>query len=185
MRIKINVWTKLALLAVALMIAAVPTALNVRAHHDDDTTTYRARLTGFGEVLPKLVDGTGKFTGTLSADKSSISWTLSWNNLTGPAQAAHIHFGQNQVNGMIVVFFCGGDGRPACPDGPGHSGTVSGTWTSADILGVAAQNVTAGDFAGFLKILNAHEGYANIHTTLFGGGEIRGQVSVDRDDDDK
>lgn len=187
MRIKINLRMKLALAAVALMIAAVPAALKVRASRDDDTT-YRARLTGFGEVLPKLADGTGRFTGTLSDDKKSISWTISWQNLTGPAQAAHIHFGQTQVNGNVVVFFCGGGGRPACPDGPGHSGTVTGTWTAADILAVPAQNVSAGDFAGFQRFLNAHEGYANIHTPLFPGGEIRGQVSVhdkDRDDDDK
>jgi len=174
------------ILATATLIAfATTNRVSVRADRDDDATTFRARLSGFGEVPPKLVDGQGKFTGTLSADKASITWTISWTGLTGPAQAAHIHFGQNQVNGNVVVFFCGGGGRPACPDGPGHSGTVSGTWTSADILAVGAQNVSAGDFAGFLRILNAHEGYANIHTTLFQGGEIRGQVSVrneDRDD---
>jgi len=84
------------------------------------------------------------------------------------------------------VFFCGGGGRPAYPDGPGHSGSVSGTWTAADVVAVSSQNVMAGDFAGFLKILRVHLGYANIHTALFGAGEIRGQVSVherDRDDD--
>jgi len=169
-----------------LMVVAIPNRFNARADHDD--TTYRARLNGFGEVPPKLVDGMGTFKGTLSADKMSISWTVSWTGLTGPAQAAHIHFGQPQVNGNVVVFFCGGGGRPACPDGPDHSGTVTGTWTAADIQAVAAQNVSAGDFAGFLRILNAKEGYANIHTPLFGGGEIRGQVSVhgeDRDDDDR
>jgi len=184
MRIKTNLWTKLALLAIALTIAAVPTALKVRANHDDDTTTYRARLTGFGEVPPKLVDGTGKFTGTLSADGNGISWTISWTGLTGAAQAAHIHFGQNQVNGNVVVFFCGGGGRPACPDGPGHSGTVSGTWTAADILAVPSQNVSAGDFAGFKRFVAAHEGYANIHTPNFPAGEIRGQVSVHQEDND-
>ncbi|HKE60725.1 MAG TPA: CHRD domain-containing protein [Pyrinomonadaceae bacterium] len=175
------------ILAAAILIAVAATAnrFNVRADHDDDATTFRARLSGFGEVPPKLVDGQGRFNGTLSQDKTSITWTISWTGLTGPAQAAHVHFGQNQVNGNVVVFFCGGGGRPACPDGPDHSGSVSGTWTSADILAVAAQNVSAGDLPGFLRILNANEGYANIHTTLFPGGEIRGQVSVrneDRDD---
>jgi len=116
---------------------------------------------------------------TLSADGSSIAWTLSYAGLTGGALAAHIHFGQPQNTGSVVVFFCGGGGRPACPDnGTDHSGTVTGTWTGADILGVPAQNVTAGDFAGFLKILNARLGYANVHTPNFPAGEIRGQVSV-------
>jgi hypothetical protein len=177
---------KFALCVLVFAIGAVPATLNVRADHDE-TTRYRARLSGFGEVPPKLVDGSGKFTGTLSEDKTSISWTISWTGLTGPAQAAHIHFGQTQVNGAVVVFFCGGGGRPACPDGPDHSGTVSGTWTAADILAVPAQGVAAGDFAGFQRFLRANLGYANIHTTQFAGGEIRGQVSVrgrDHDDDD-
>ena len=182
---KTNLRRAFILVAVTLTAIAAPTLFTARADHDDDTT-YRARLSGFGEVPPKLVDGRGRFTGTLSADHTSISWTMSWTGLTGPAQAAHIHFGQPQNVGSVVVFFCGGGGRPACPDGPGHSGTVTGTWTAADILAVPSQGVAAGDFAGFLRILNAKLGYANIHTTQFLGGEIRGQVSVhdrDRDED--
>jgi len=175
---KINPKRKIILAIVALM--AVAALITFTAHaQDDGATTYRARLIGFGEVPPKLVDGRGEFNGSLSADGSSLSWTLSWTGLTGPAQQAHIHFGQTQVVGAVVVFFCGGGGRPACPDGPGHSGSIAGTWTAADILAVPAQNVTAGDFAGFLKILRVHLGYANVHTTLFPSGEIRGQVRVD------
>jgi hypothetical protein len=182
---KTNLRRAFILAVITLMAVAAPTLFTARADRDDETT-YRARLSGFGEVPPKLVDGQGRFTGTLSADRTSISWTVSWTGLTGPAQAAHIHFGQTQVNGAVVVFVCGGGGRPACPDGPGHSGTVTGTWTAADILSVPSQNVAAGDFSGFLRILNAKLGYANVHTTLFPGGEIRGQVSVhdrDRDED--
>lgn len=183
---KMNLRTKLTVAAFALIIVIAPIAFTARADHDH-ATTYSARLNGFGEVPPKLVDGQGKFTGKLSADGSSISWTITWSGLTGPAGAAHIHFGQPQNTGSVVVFFCGGGGRPACPDGPDHSGTVSGTWSAVDILAVPSQNVTAGDFAGFVRILRANLGYANIHTTLFAAGEIRGQVSVrdrDRDDDD-
>jgi len=164
-------------------VVGAPIAVTVRANSEDGLT-FRARLTGFGDVPPKLVEGHGNFTGTLSADGTSISWTLTWTGLTGPAQVAHIHFGQPQNTGTPVVFFCGGGGKPGCPEGPGHSGSVSGTWTAADILPVPAQNVTAGDFAGFVRILRVHLGYANVHTTVFPGGEIRGQVSHERDRDD-
>jgi len=183
---KMNLRGTFILVAVALVSVAAPITFTARADNDD-ATTYRAKLTGFGEVPPKLVDGHGKFNGTLSADGTSIEWTLTWTGLTGPAQVAHIHFGQPQNVGTPVVFFCGGGGRPACPDGPGHSGSISGTWTAADVVAVPSQNVTAGDFAGLVKILRARLGYANVHTPLFGGGEIRGQVSVhkrERDDDD-
>ena len=166
--------------AVILMVVAAPNRFSAR--EDDEGTTYRARLSGFGEVPPKLVDGQARFRGTLSEDGTSISWTISWTGLTGPAQAAHIHFGQTQVIGNIVVFFCGGGGRPACPDGANHSGTVTGTWTAVDVLAVPSQHITAGDFAGFVKILNARLGYANIHTPLFAAGEIRGQVNVNNED---
>ncbi|TMG91635.1 MAG: CHRD domain-containing protein [Betaproteobacteria bacterium] len=170
-KMRMNLRRKSVLAAVALTALAAPITSTGRGDRDDrdDVTTYRARLSGFGEVPPKLL---------------SISWTLTWTELTTPAQAAHIHFGQPQNTGSVVVFFCGGGGRPACPDGPGHSGSVSGTWTAADILPVAAQNVAAGDFAGFVRILRVNLGYANIHTTIFPGGEIRGQVSHERDRDD-
>jgi len=180
-----NLRYKFILVAIFIGMLAAPIAFTVRADSDDETT-FRARLTGFGEVPPKLVTANGRFTGTLSDDGTSISWTLTWTGLTGPAQVAHVHFGQAQNTGSPVVFFCGGGGRPACPDGPGHSGSISGTWTAADVVAVPSQNVTAGDFAGLVKILRVKLGYANIHTTLFPAGEIRGQVSVhggDGDDD--
>src|SRR5712692_5900742 len=118
---RMNLRRKSILAAVALMALAAPITSTVRANHDD-VTTYRAQLTGFGEVPPKLVDGHGKFTGTL-CDVGTICWTLTWTGLTGPAQVAHIHFGQPQNTGAPVVFFCGGGGRPACPDG--HPGIAA------------------------------------------------------------
>ncbi len=155
--------------------------LGVRAD-DNEAITFRTRLTGFGEVPPKLVDGSGTFSGTLSPDGQSLSWTLTWTGLTGPALVAHIHFGQPQNIGTPVVFFCGGP-KPACPDGANHSGMLTGTFTAADVVAVPSQNVTAGDFAGFVMILRAHLGYANIHTANFPAGEIRGQVRVGRGDE--
>lgn len=162
-----------------LAVIAVATVITLAVRADEDVITFRARTTGFGEVPPKLANGTGTFVGTLSADGQSISWTLTWTGLTGAAQVAHIHFGQAQNVGAPVVFFCNGGNRPAaCPDGPDHSGTLSGTFTAADVLAVPSQNVSAGDFAGFVKILRNRLGYVNIHTPNFPAGEIRGQVDV-------
>ena len=172
-----------------LLALAVPSIVSLGARADrDDVTAFRARLTGFGEVPPQLEDGTGTFVGNLSDDGQSISWTLTWTGLTGPAQVAHVHFGPPQNVGTPVVFFCGGpagpNAKPACPDGPGHSASITGTWTASDVQAVQPQGVAAGDFAGLLKILRAHLGYANIHTPNHLGGEIRGQVRVRRGEDD-
>ena len=173
-----------ALLALTVIgMAASVATLGVRAD-DNEAITFRTRLTGFGEVPPKLAEGSGTFSGELSADGQSMSWTLTWTGLTGPALVAHIHFGQPQNTGTPVVFFCNGGNRPApCPEGADHSGTLTGTFTAADVVAVPTQNVAKGDFAGFVKILRAHLGYANIHTTQFMGGEIRGQIRVGRGDE--
>lgn len=182
---KMNPRGRFILAVVGLMVVALVITFTVRGD-EDDVIRFRTRLTGFGEVPPKLANGSGTFNGKLSADGQSISWTLTWTGLTGAAQVAHIHFGQPQNTGTPVVFFCGGGNRPAaCPDGPGHSGSLSGTFDFHDVVAVPSQNVSAGDFAGFVKILRAHLGYANIHTPQFGGGEIRGQVSVRQGDEDE
>src|SRR5256886_9833014 len=144
-KMRMNLRRKSILAAVALTVVAAPIASAARDDRDD-VTSYRARLTGFGEVPPKLVDGQGRFTGTLSADGASISWTLTWADLTGAAQAAHIHFGQPQNTGSVVVFFCGGGGRPACPGGAGGSGSGSRPVEGGGPFGVAPPHNTPGGF---------------------------------------
>ncbi|PYT38420.1 MAG: hypothetical protein DMG45_23620 [Acidobacteria bacterium] len=44
--------------------------------------------------------------------------------------------------------------------------------------GTTDQALDLHDFAGFLSALRAGSGYANMHTTRFSGGEIRGQIRV-------
>src|SRR2546430_6980921 len=134
---RMNLKRKSILAAVALTVVAAPIASAARDDRDD-VTSYRARLTGFGEVPPKLVDGQGRFTGTLRADGASISWTLTWADLTGAAQAAHIHFGQPQNTGSVAVFFCGGGGRPTRPAGAGASGARPPPARRVRILGFRA-----------------------------------------------
>ena len=138
-----------------------------RADSDND---LRTRLTGFNEVPPILSDGTGVF--TASVNSSSLTYNLTFSNLSSPAIAAHIHFGQRGVNGAVVVFLCSGP-KPACPSG---GGTVTGTVTAADVLSVPAQGVTAGSFADLLRILRSGDAYTNVHTTNHPAGEIRGQL---------
>src|SRR2546426_11018234 len=146
-KMRMNLKRKSVLAAVALTVLAAPIASTAREDRDD-VTTYRARLTGFGEVPPKLANGQGKFTGALSADGASISWTLSWSDLTTPAQAAHIHFGQPQNTGSGVGFSCGGGGRPPRPGGPGASGAGSRAPAAAGTLGGPPPNSRGGGLAG-------------------------------------
>jgi len=145
---------------------------------DNEGPRFGARLTGFQEVPPILTDGKGTLTLTPNASGTSLAYTLTYSGMATAAGAAHIHFGQAGVAGNVVAFLCGGGGKPACP---AAGGTVTGTIMAADILSVPAQGVTAGDFAGFLRILRSGDAYANVHTAAHAGGEIRGQISRGED----
>src|SRR4029450_6016387 len=69
-----------------------------------------ARLNGFREVPPKMVDATGTFTATLT--QSSISYKPTYPALTSQTLAAHLHFGQVGVNGGVYAFLCEGGSKP-------------------------------------------------------------------------
>ena len=144
---------------------------------------FGARLNGFEELgalnaETGAIRSAGKGTLSLDVDKSQASYTLTYSGLSAPVTQAHIHFGKIHVPGGVMVFFCtnlgnGPAGTPACPP---SGGTVTGTWTAASVVGPAAQNVTPGDFSAVIDALNSNTAYANIHTTKFPAGEIRGQV---------
>ncbi len=154
--------------------------VTVRA--DEDDVVLRARLTGFEEVTPNAGTGHGNFRARLSEDGLTLTYTLTWTGISGPPLFAHIHFAQRGVNGAVMAFLCGGSTKPACTQAT--SGTASGTITATDILAVPAQGITAGNFTDFLRAIRAHDGYANLHTTKYPGGEIRGQLLI-RDDHDR
>src|SRR5215469_8605429 len=147
---------------------------------DSDEATFSARLSGFKEVGntgPINSPGSGQFHATVTG--STLTYTLTYTALSTPVTQAHVHFGEPGVSAGVMFFLCtnlgnGPAGTPACP---ADGGTVTGTITAAEIVGPATQNVNAGDFAAALKIIRAGVGYANVHTTKFPVGEIRGQLT--------
>jgi len=148
-----------------------------------ESRSVTAKLTGFEENTPKLTSGVGRFEATVQG--STLSYTLSFSGLSSDAFMAHIHFGQRAVNGGIFLWLCGSATAPGpagTPTCPAAGGTVSRSGvTAADIQAVSGQNVSAGDFAGALRIIASGDAYANVHTTIFPGGEIRGQVRSNDD----
>jgi hypothetical protein len=153
---------------------------------------FSARLTGFeevggigaGQTGAIFSNGTGKL--TLDVENDHLTYKLTYSGLSASVTQAHIHFGKRHVGGGIMVFFCtnlgnGPAGTPACP---ASGGTVTGTLTAASVVGPVPQNVTLGNFNAVVKALNSDTAYANIHTTSFPAGEIRGQIRRDDRDDD-
>jgi len=145
---------------------------------------FSTNLIGYEEVPAISTTGGGTFRAVISRSADEIRYRLTYDNLQGTTQQAHIHFGQESVNGGISVFLCSNlpnppAGTQACP----QSGTVTGTIRPVDVIGPAGQGIAAGEFAELVKALRAGVAYANVHSSVWPGGEIRGQLG-DRDDDD-
>ena len=106
--------------AVAVLVAASVVATTALAGGEREV---RTRLTGFQEVPAISTDAGGKFRAKVRTSSHEIRYELSYANLTGAVQQAHIHIGQRSVNGGISVFLCsnlgnGPAGTQTCPAAP-------------------------------------------------------------------
>jgi len=152
---------------------------------DSGERSFRARLRAIQEVPTVSSPATGEFRAKVNGAETELAYELEYSGLEGAVTQSHIHLGQSGVNGGIMIWLCGTQtnpgpaGTPACPS-PG--GKVSRTVTAADVVGSAAgQGVAAGEFAEALRGLRNEVSYANVHSSKFPGGEIRGQIKSDED----
>ena len=135
----------------------------------------RADMNGFQEDMSVSTTGRGFFTAKIDDEAQVIEYELSFSDLEGGATLfAHIHFGAHDHNGGVSAFLCGGGSKPAPCGYP--SGTVTGTIVPADVVGPAGQGIEAGSWTELVRAIRAGHTYANLHTTRWGGGEIRGQI---------
>jgi hypothetical protein len=142
--------------------------------------TATTRLRGFDEVPAISSPGGGHFTATVNEDGSEIAWNLTYEGLLGNVTQAHIHFGQRGVNGGIMIFLCSnlGNGPPGTQACPVETADISGTIHAEDVgNGASSQGIGAGGFQRAQRAIRAGIGYVNVHTTLYPGGEIRGQLT--------
>ena len=110
--------------------------------------SYIAHLDSAQENNPND-HSTATGTGTFILTDHSLAYHIEYSGLTGPATAAHIHKGAVGVNGGVILPF-------ASPFSP-----IDGTFTLTDPQ---------------ITDLNNSLLYANVHTSAFPGGEIRGQI---------
>ena len=138
-----------------------------------------ATLKPLEEIPTNVTDGTGTFKATINND-NTITFTLTYANLSTPVVQAHIHIGATKTNGAVAIFFCGPASSPAhqtCPNDATNSGTVTDTVGASDVV-IDAQGVSPGEFGKVLRAIVNQATYANVHTTLLPGGEIRGQIRL-------
>jgi hypothetical protein len=159
-----------------LLLAAV----SLQAQDDQKRNsrgTIVAHLVPIEEVPALSTPGSGEFMATINADGTEINYALRYSNLQGKVTQSHLHIGQFSVNGGIMIFLCsnlgnGPAGTQACP----ASGTITGTIHAANVIGPTAQGIAPGELNEVVQAIRSGVVYANVHSDLFPGGEIRGQV---------
>ena len=162
-----------------LVIAAAAFGLLTGAAGAAGKLDFKADPDSYQEVSAVSTTGTGMFDLRLNAAEDEASYGLSYQGLEGGAVLfAHIHLGERHTNGGVIVFLCSnGPAPPGTPSCPPNDGTVvSGTLVAGDVIGPAGQGIAFAEFDEFVKALRAGATYVNVHTAVFGGGEIRGQV---------
>jgi hypothetical protein len=171
----------------AIGVAAIGVVVITAAAVAGDRGRVKTTLTGLEETpLTISTTGNGTFRATISGGGDAINYELSYADLEGTVTQAHIHFGQEAISGGISAFLCsnlgnGPAGTQACPAAPAR---VTGTITAADVIGPTGQGISAGELDELISAIRAGAAYANVHTTLYPTGEIRGQFDGDDDDHD-
>ncbi|WP_246040420.1 CHRD domain-containing protein [Roseovarius arcticus] len=130
----------------AVAVAAC-TALAIPAHAE--MLTYTTDLTAEAEVPPAESSATGTADVTVDTEAKTVSWTVTYDGLTGDATAAHIHgpAAEGENAGPVV------DMSEAIMEGSG------------DITDEQIGELEAGKY------------YVNVHTEEYPNGEIRGQLA--------
>lgn len=164
-------WSNIFLAAIVVF-----TSQNVGAH----TKIYEFDLSGLAESPPVATPGTGFARATFDLDLVTMRIEASFSGLLGNTTLAHIHccdFLPNTNAGVATM-------TPSFAGFP--SGVTAGTYDNTFDMTLAssyrAQFLTAngGSVANALSSLiaglDSGQAYFNIHTSIFGGGEIRGQA---------
>ena len=114
------------------------------------SVSFSATLSSAAEVPVNTSTATGRLDATLDKGNNALRWTLTYSGLTGPATMAHFHGpAMPGANAGVVVPF------------PNAMSPASGETTLTPMQ---------------IDDLMAGKWYANVHTAVNPGGEIRGQV---------
>jgi hypothetical protein len=127
---------------------------------------FVATLMGAQETPPNNSPAMGTGVFTLNDAHTVLHFDYDFSGLVAPSTATHFHNGPAGVAGDIV--------RPVMADEGFVAGTTSGhmvgDWTSTDTAHPQLTPMLVAE-------LEAGNIYANVHSTQFPGGEVRGQLT--------
>jgi hypothetical protein len=120
------------------------------------TVSFKAELSGSGEVPPNKAKGTGSLKATLDTATRTLTWTASHSGLSATPIGAHFHG---------PVSYVGATSEENAPIQVGTPGNLASPFSgSTTITETQAKDLLDGRW------------YFNIHTPAIPSGEIRGPV---------
>jgi hypothetical protein len=135
---------------------------------------FTAELSGEEEVPPVNTDANGTI--TIQGSNQSLNYQLELSDITN-VTAAHIHFGNDDENGKIVVPLL----QSNSPSGL-EVETLGGNFTAEAVKGPLV-GLPLEQLIGFMGNGST---YVNIHSSEFPLGEIRGQIEeLDQDEEEE
>ncbi|SFD20971.1 CHRD domain-containing protein [Devosia psychrophila] len=141
--VKLFSYAKVVASGIALVLSSAPAFAEM--------VTYKADLSASEEVPPADSMATGMSDISYDTDSKKLTWSITYEGLTGDATAAHFH-------GPAAI---GENAKPVVPIEPPLASPISGEATLND---AQAADLEAGKW------------YFNVHSAKFPDGEIRGQV---------
>ena len=152
----------------SLAIAGVFT-LMFAAAAQAQTITFTANLHGGNEVPGVSTGSAGTATVTWNLTTKAGTYRVDVYNMPVATTASHIHAGAAGVAGPVIVNFT----VPA--GGISNDYALTGTFACSDVVVRAPQGINScEDFEQAIMLGNT---YVNVHSTVNGGGEIRGQLT--------
>ena len=140
---------------------------------------FKAQMTGGAEVPPVATTGSGTVVVALNSTTHDMTIKSIFDGLVSNTAIAHIHCcvahpGAAGVATTIPSFVGFPTGLRSGTFNNVYNMLLAGTWNPAFIT--ANGGTPAGAEARFVSGMNAGQSYFNIHTVMFGGGEIRGNL---------
>lgn len=118
----------------------------------NSSVTFRANLSGSQQVPVVATNGSGNAEVVLDTTRNTITYSISWQGLSGPALAAHFHGPAAAGSNAGIILPLPGD-NPQSP-----------SMGQASLTAQQVQSLLSGQW------------YVNIHTSQNPNGEIRGQL---------
>ena len=160
-------WKLLSLLLPVLMLLALcgPGRRVVSAAQPD--RNFTAHLTGDQETADVDTQAQGQIILRLSKDGTVLSYKLIVSNID-KVFGAHLHLAPAGENGAVVVSLFG----PVPATGRVSGVLAEGTITAGDLEGP----LEGDPLSALIEAIREGDIYANVHTTDYPAGEIRGQL---------